>query len=85
MQNEQDTWEALVKYVRDNNVDCELWVGDTMDVPITPEVAELAKTVFENYKAAGGKVDHIKVTHDPEEAAKVSRSRRLSKESPAYF
>ncbi|OTB07281.1 hypothetical protein M426DRAFT_86393 [Hypoxylon sp. CI-4A] len=73
IENEQRTWESLVKYVRDNQVDCDLWVGDTLDVPMTKEVADLANLTFERYKAAGGKVDHIKVTHDPEEAAKISR------------
>lgn len=52
-------------------MDCDLWVGDTYDVAMTPEVAELAMSTFEKYKAAGGKVDHIKVHDDPAEAAKV--------------
>ncbi|KAH8788188.1 FAD dependent oxidoreductase-domain-containing protein [Diaporthe sp. PMI_573] len=73
LQNEQDTWENLVKYVRDNEVDCDLWVGDTLDVAMTQEVATLAEDVFERYKAAGGKVDHIKVTLDPAEARQISR------------
>jgi hypothetical protein len=60
-----------VKYIRENNVDCDLWVGDTLDVPIAPEVASTAKKNFERYKAAGGKVDQIKVTHDPATAAEV--------------
>lgn len=60
-----------MQYVRENDIDCDLWVGDTLDVPVTPEVAELAKDTFERCKAAGGKVDHIKVTQDPAEAAKV--------------
>ncbi|RDW67337.1 NAD(P)/FAD-dependent oxidoreductase [Aspergillus mulundensis] len=72
LDNEQQTWLALVEYVRQNNVDCDLWVGDTLDVPTTPEVADLAKKNFERFRAAGGKVDHIKVTHDPEEASKIS-------------
>jgi glycine/D-amino acid oxidase-like deaminating enzyme len=54
-------------------VDCDLWIGDTLDVPMTPEVASVAKDVFEDFKAAGGKIDHIKITHDPVEAAKISR------------
>ncbi|KAI1078920.1 DAO-domain-containing protein [Whalleya microplaca] len=73
LQNEQQTWENLVKYVGDHGVDCDLWVGDTLDVPMTKDVADLAKDIFERYRAAGGKVDHIKVTLDPAEAAKVSR------------
>ncbi|KAK7917321.1 hypothetical protein PG985_010929 [Apiospora marii] len=73
LQNEQDTWEALVAYIREHNVDCDLWVGDTLDVPMDAETASLAKDVFERYRAAGGKVDHIKMTSDPEEAARITR------------
>jgi hypothetical protein len=28
--NEQETWEALVAYVRKHQVDCDLWVGKTV-------------------------------------------------------
>lgn len=73
LNNEADTWNALVNYVRDNNVDCDLWVGDTLDVPVDDEVAKLAREVFQRYKEAGGKVDHIKVVEDPAEAARISR------------
>ncbi|KAJ4318926.1 hypothetical protein N0V94_004156 [Neodidymelliopsis sp. IMI 364377] len=73
LKNEADTWSALVKYVRDNNVNCDLWVGDTFDVPVDDEVARIAEEVFERYREAGGRVDHIKVTHDPAEAARMSR------------
>lgn len=73
MKNEQQTFEGLVNYVREEGVNCDLWVGDTFDVPITPEIADKARDVFERYKAAGGNVGHIKVTHDPAEAAKISR------------
>ncbi|KAL4773191.1 FAD dependent oxidoreductase-domain-containing protein [Aspergillus nidulans var. acristatus] len=72
LDNEQQTWLALVEYVRQNNVDCDLWVGDTLDVPKTPDVAAIAKRNFEHFQAAGGKADHIKVTHDPTEASKIS-------------
>jgi glycine/D-amino acid oxidase-like deaminating enzyme len=73
LKNEADTWNALVAYVQENNVDCDLWVGDTLDVPVDEEVAKVAKEVFERYREAGGKVDHIKVTQDPVEAARISR------------
>lgn len=72
MNNEADTWKALVAYVKENSVDCDLWVGDTMDVPIDEEVAKVAKEMFERYVDAGGKVDHLIVTSDPVEAAKLS-------------
>ena len=73
MNNEAATWNALVAYVKENNVDCDLWVGETLDVPLDDEVAKLAREVFERYASVGGKVDHIKVTQDPTEAAKRSR------------
>ncbi|VUC26587.1 unnamed protein product [Clonostachys rosea] len=71
--NEQQTWSSVVDYVRSSKVDCELWVGDTLDVPITREAADEARDTYNGYKAAGGKVDHIKVINDPVEATKVSR------------
>jgi glycine/D-amino acid oxidase-like deaminating enzyme len=71
--NEKATWEALVTYVKENSVDCDLWIGETFDVPLDEEVASIARDIFENYKAAGGKTDHIKVTQDPTEAAKKTR------------
>lgn len=73
LNNEAETWNALVSYVLDNNVDCNLWVGDTLDVPVDDEVAKLAKEIFDGYKDAGGKVNHIKVTQEPAEAARISR------------
>lgn len=73
LNNEGDTWNALISYVQDNNIDCDLWVGDTLDVPVDDDVAMVAKEVFERYKGAGGKVDHIKVTNNATEAAHISR------------
>ncbi|KAF2642394.1 DAO-domain-containing protein [Massarina eburnea CBS 473.64] len=73
MNNEAATWRALVSYVKENNVDCDLWVGDTLDVPLNDDVAKIAREVFERYKDLGGKVDHISVTHDPADAARISR------------
>jgi glycine/D-amino acid oxidase-like deaminating enzyme len=73
MKNESDTWKALVAYVKANNVDCDLWVGDTLDVPLDEEAAKVAKELFEGYRNAGGEVDHIKVTYDPTEAARISK------------
>jgi hypothetical protein len=64
----------VVQYIEKNNVDCEHWTGDTLDVPITPEEAESAKKNFERYKAAGGRVDHIQVTHNPKKAAEVHKT-----------
>ncbi|KAK7397807.1 hypothetical protein QQX98_012822 [Neonectria punicea] len=73
LQNEQQTWSDLVQYVRENDVDCDLWVGDTLDVPLTPEAAEVSKDTISRFKAAGGNVDHIKVTQDPAKAEEMSR------------
>ncbi|GBE83026.1 DAO-domain-containing protein [Sparassis crispa] len=71
--NEQETWERLVAFIREEKVDCDLWVGDTLDVAVTTEVAEDMASVWESYKAAGGKVDHVKYVADKEEAVKISR------------
>lgn len=73
LNNEANTWNKLISYVRENNVDCDLWVGDTYDVPVTDEVARLAKEIFERYKQAGGRVDHIKVVQEPAEAARITQ------------
>ncbi|KAH6639729.1 FAD dependent oxidoreductase-domain-containing protein [Boeremia exigua] len=73
LNNEADTWNALVDYIREHDVNCDLWVGDTLDVPVDDEVARLAKEVFDRYKEAGGRTNHIKVTQDPADAARVSR------------
>ncbi|PYH42519.1 NAD(P)/FAD-dependent oxidoreductase [Aspergillus saccharolyticus JOP 1030-1] len=73
LENEQQTWSEVVRYITENNVDCEHWTGNTLDVPITPEAAHKAHTTFERYRAAGGKTDHIQVTHDPKEAAEISQ------------
>ncbi|KAG8157164.1 hypothetical protein KVR01_012872 [Diaporthe batatas] len=40
---------------------------------MTPEVATLARDVFESCKSAGGRVDHVKVTLDPAEARRITR------------
>ncbi|KAF2489229.1 DAO-domain-containing protein [Lophium mytilinum] len=71
LQNEQQTWSDLVQYIRENKVACDLWVGDTLDVPVSQEAANFSRHSFERYEAAGGRVDHIQVTHDPAEAARV--------------
>jgi hypothetical protein len=44
-----------------------------MDVPLNEDVANVAREVLKRYEKAGGKVDHIKITHNLAEAAKVSR------------
>ncbi|KAL1737943.1 FAD dependent oxidoreductase-domain-containing protein, partial [Schizophyllum fasciatum] len=71
--NEQETWEKIVAYVRENDVDCDLWVGKTLDVPVTDEVAESTAAIFEACKAAGGPVDKVEVITDKAEAVKRSR------------
>lgn len=73
--NEQATWSAVVQYVRANSVDCDLWVGKTLDVPTTPEVARQAKADFDRFRAAGGRVDgHVQVTESPAEAPRSPAS-----------
>ncbi|KAJ7174991.1 DAO-domain-containing protein [Mycena crocata] len=73
LEHEWETWTRLVKFVEKGKVDCELWVGDTLDVAMSQEVAVKALASFEAYKAYGGKVDHIRYISDPSEAEKVSR------------
>ncbi|KAF1960078.1 hypothetical protein CC80DRAFT_544541 [Byssothecium circinans] len=73
MNNEAATWRTLVSYVEEINVDRDLWVGETLDVPLDDSVAKIAREVFERYRDLGGKVDHISVARDPTEAARRSR------------
>ncbi|KAF7317231.1 FAD-dependent oxidoreductase [Mycena chlorophos] len=71
--HEWETWEKLVAFVQREKVDCDLWVGDTLDVAMTDEAAAKNLAVYEDYKAYGGKVDHITYTSVAVEAEKVSR------------
>ncbi|WWD09710.1 hypothetical protein V865_007838 [Kwoniella europaea PYCC6329] len=73
LSNEQRTWEGLVEYVKKHNVDCDLWVGKTLDVLMTDDVAEVAANNFSNYQAAGGDVSKIEVTTDQDKAEEISR------------
>ncbi|KAJ7237520.1 DAO-domain-containing protein [Mycena haematopus] len=73
LEHEFETWGRIVQYVSKENVDCDLWVGDTLDVAMSKEVASQAAAVYKAYKAYGGKVDHINYISDPAEAEKVSR------------
>ncbi|KAH9837402.1 FAD dependent oxidoreductase [Teratosphaeria destructans] len=75
LQNEQQTFLKMVAYIRKYNVDCDLWVGDTFDVPMSADVARIAHENFAQFEAAGGNVDHIEVTTDPAEAARKTRLR----------
>ncbi|EME89027.1 uncharacterized protein MYCFIDRAFT_27292 [Pseudocercospora fijiensis CIRAD86] len=72
MENEQRTWSSIVEYVRENNVDCDLFVGDTFDVPVTTEAAETAARTYDSLKAVGSRLQHVRVTSDPGEAEKIS-------------
>ncbi|KAJ7454573.1 DAO-domain-containing protein [Mycena galericulata] len=73
LEHEFETWSRVVEFVEKEQVDCDLWVGDTLDVAMSQGVATKVAAVFEAYKAYGGKVDHIKYISDPAEAEKVSR------------
>ncbi|WWD17602.1 hypothetical protein CI109_102043 [Kwoniella shandongensis] len=72
--NEQQTWEALVAYVKKHNVQCDLWVGKTLDVLMSDEVAEIAAKTFADLKEAGGDVSKIDVTSDPVRAEKGAKA-----------
>ncbi|KAJ7056805.1 DAO-domain-containing protein [Mycena amicta] len=71
--HEYETWSKLVDFIQKENIDCDLWVGDTLDVAMTEDVVEKALSVWEAYKAYGGNVDHIQYISDPAEAEKISR------------
>lgn len=71
--NEQETFERVVAYIRKYNVDCDLWVGKTLDVAIDEQVAARAASIFEHFRAAGGNVDHVEYITDRTEAIKRSR------------
>ncbi|WRT68995.1 uncharacterized protein IL334_005977 [Kwoniella shivajii] len=71
--NEKETRDALVRFVTDNNVDCEVWNGKTFDVMMDPEVVAKAARSMEAFKAAGGDASSIDVITDPKEAERVSR------------
>ncbi|KAF4119477.1 FAD dependent oxidoreductase [Geosmithia morbida] len=72
LENEQQTWTQLVSYVRENDVACDLWVGDTFDVPVTKEAADAAASAMKRFMAAGGKTEHIKIINDPKAAAELT-------------
>ncbi|KAJ6493198.1 DAO-domain-containing protein [Mycena sanguinolenta] len=73
LEHEFETWTRLVNYIQKENVDCDLWVGDTLDVAMSKEVATQGAGVYNAYKAYGGKVDRINYISDAAEAEKVSR------------
>ncbi|KAJ7185227.1 DAO-domain-containing protein [Mycena filopes] len=73
LEHEQETWSRLVQFVKDKNIDCDLWVGDTFDVAMSEEVASDTAAIFDAYKAYGGKVDHIRYISDPTETEQISR------------
>ena len=77
MENEQRTWSSIVEYARENNVDCDLFVGDTYDVPVTTEAAETAANTYDAIKAVGGRLQHVRATADPAEAEKVDLITKL--------
>ncbi|KAK4685062.1 hypothetical protein P7C73_g5095, partial [Tremellales sp. Uapishka_1] len=76
----QETWEKLTAFVKDEGVDCDLCIAktvghgqascpdDQIDVHMTEKLAAEAAAVFQAYKKAGGKVDHITVIEDAKEA-----------------
>ncbi|WRT64413.1 uncharacterized protein IL334_001345 [Kwoniella shivajii] len=69
--NEQQTWQDVVSYIRKHNVDCDLWVGKTLDVLMTKELAETAAKNFSDFELAGGDTSKIEVTTESVEAEKA--------------
>ncbi|WWD16931.1 hypothetical protein CI109_101363 [Kwoniella shandongensis] len=56
------TWEALVDYITKEKVDCDVWVGKTLDVLMDDESVRAAAVNFEAFKAAGGNVSPIDIS-----------------------
>ena len=91
LKNEFETWSALKRYVLENEVDCDLWVGKTvnplnrrtkcldadaqLDVMMTEEAYEQAEDAMRRFVAAGGDRSAITSILDASEAEKVSRLR----------
>ncbi|WVQ82459.1 hypothetical protein IAT38_004588 [Cryptococcus sp. DSM 104549] len=73
LRNEQDTWEAMTAYVKKHDVQCDLWIGKTLDVAMTEDVADSMAKTFADFKAAGGDASKIDVTLDPSKAEEISR------------
>ncbi|KAL1407892.1 hypothetical protein Q8F55_007328 [Vanrija albida] len=73
LSNEGETLEALIDYVRTNDVQCDLWTGKTLDVLMDTESASVAAKTFTAFAAAGGDTSKVEVTTTPAEAAKKSR------------
>ncbi|KAK8864743.1 hypothetical protein IAR55_001999 [Kwoniella newhampshirensis] len=71
LKNERETWEAAVRFVKQHGVDCDLWVGKTLDVLMDETSLKEASLSFEAFKAAGGDPTPIQATADPEEAEKA--------------
>ncbi|ODN72873.1 hypothetical protein L202_08300 [Cryptococcus amylolentus CBS 6039] len=71
--NEKRTWQAMVAFIKDNEVDCDLWTGKTMDVFMDEESTTKAAGVFQAFQEAGGDVSAIEVTSERSKARKVSR------------
>ncbi|WWC73169.1 uncharacterized protein I206_107135 [Kwoniella pini CBS 10737] len=71
--NEKETREALVKFIEDNKIQCEVWNGKTMDVMMDNTVVEKAAETMKAFKAAGGDASFIDVILNPAEAEDISR------------
>ncbi|KAF5374253.1 hypothetical protein D9758_004538 [Tetrapyrgos nigripes] len=71
--NEQETFEKLVSYVKEEGIDCDLWVGQTLDVAMTEEIATRCAENYTQLEADGGNVSKVEWIKDRDEARKRSR------------
>ncbi|KII89732.1 hypothetical protein PLICRDRAFT_39889 [Plicaturopsis crispa FD-325 SS-3] len=73
LDNEWETYSRLVDFVRKEQIDADMWLGDTLDVAMTAEIAQAGISEFEAYARAGGNVSRVQMITDKAEAARISR------------
>nr|XP_018259110.1 uncharacterized protein I303_08654 [Kwoniella dejecticola CBS 10117]OBR81268.1 hypothetical protein I303_08654 [Kwoniella dejecticola CBS 10117] len=67
------TKDALVNFIKQNKIECEVWDGKTMDVMMDDTMVERAAETMRAFEAAGGDSSFTDVILDPIEAERVSR------------
>ena len=58
--NERIVLEKVRRFIDDNNVQCDFNYTTTFDCCMTPAFVEYERKNFQNFKAAGGDVSHVK-------------------------
>ncbi|KAJ6484935.1 DAO-domain-containing protein [Mycena sanguinolenta] len=66
--------DKLIEFIQKHNVDCELWVGETLEIARDQEPADEVAAIYKTYKGYFPDDDHIKMyINDSTEAEKYSR------------